>query len=246
MSWLNYTMKDYIYIPIIIILYNLYKKYVFILDEYSKHYKDIKSINIINTTDTEMKLYFKFNFIGINRNPIIINAESFQLLGDNYFTNYIKFENKQIIKDKTNIIEIKIEDDYKAFKSMIESIKFNTNILVEDVNIDIILELIKTYCLDMEDIKVAFESMRDSNIKTITDIKTKCTLKCVNCKSGYKEATNNSDSCNFHSGSITEININNILWDCCGDQPTSGTCVEGYHILDLQHFEQLKKLYKIV
>jgi len=208
----------------------------------------MKSINIIE--ENEMKTYFKFNFVGIDVNPIIINAESFQLLGTNYFTNYIEFENKQIEfklqQDKTNIIELKIEDDYKAFKSMIESIKFNTNILFEDANICIVLKLIDKYALDMEDIKNDFEMKNNYSIKTITDIKTKCTLKCFNCKSGYKEVDNNSDACNFHSGIVTEININNIMWDCCGDQPTSGTCVEGYHIFDVNHFEKLKKMYKII
>ena len=217
---------------------------MFILGEYSKHSKDMQIINIIREPD--LKLYFKFHFVGSDMLPIIINAECFQLLGTNYFTNCMKYKHEQIIQEKTNIIEIKTEHDPKALKSVIESIKFNTPIVVEDANIDIILELINTYCLDMEDIKVAFENIKDANINTMIDIKTKCTLKCINCKKGYKEVYNTMNACRFHSDIITKIDHNNMLWNCCGTESTSEPCVIGYHIFDTEHFAKLKELYKIV
>ena len=153
-----------------------------------------------------------------------------------YEVENTKLENngKDKDKDKDNII-IELWEDKEIILSIFDSIKFNSLIIYDDVNIDYLYELANYYnipehiltLLEEKKNKIESESLELKKIKE-NIILDETIYECNICGIGFKKSENKNDSCKTHKYGY---NFNEGKFVCCARPiEDENFCRIGYHI----------------
>ena len=216
-----------------------HKRYIF---KYETYFKNDNPTNII---EEDMKLldsnekYIIFNFIGTSK-KCVINWADYEFMEENYFSNLVKYSEKNIIIHNT-------DEDYDIVKYLFMSIKYRKILIDEYINnktqlyyVEKLLEkwaindsLINEYIIkkknecDYKDIHV--ETLKES-MNILSNKKTiflNHVFNCENCKCGFTEITNHENACKYHTKNVSSLSNR---WECCGNNREHAGCKVGYHV----------------
>lgn len=160
-------------------------------------------------------------------NPLLeFSKMNIVYLEGTYLYNLIEIEyNKEAVN------QINLDIDKMALKSILDSLKLNTLVIYEGVNLDYLHGFATKWCLPnwfLDQLKVELIG----NIKFKTIISAYNTINriklCTICNNGFNEAENDDFSCIRHLKK--NVNINGI-YECCGKTCLeSKGCQYGYHV----------------
>ena len=145
--------------------------------------------------------------------------------------NFEWYLSKLINYDYDNDNEIEIWEDKEAVLSILDSIKFNTLIIYNNVNIDYLLQLCNYWCVPewlINDINIKKNVLKleeyQRKINLTFDNKSKI---CKLCNCGFKEGENTSNSCKRHKNGF---NNSTNKYYCCQQISFDDYCCIGYHV----------------
>ena len=181
-------------------------------------------------------------------NVLFKKSELINLVDEDWFIkNLLELEfAEQQIPDKLEICE-----DKNTALSLIETMRYNTLIVLPNVSLDYLLALSHKWCLPEFINKMIMDRInqninvnrieQNGNISFFDDVDTKITFQCINCKGGFKVAENKSNSCVIHPD---KPNFVSDKWVCCGKSLDSPPCVESYHVMSHYHLELYNNMKK--
>lgn len=193
-----------------------------------------------------VNLNFREESVHINRKEIT------DLIIDDWFlSNILQMDFKDGLPKKLDINE-----DKNTAMSLIESLRYNSLIVLPNVSLDYMLSLSYKWCLPQYINKMIIDRINyNVNINRIEEnlgdnmfdfIDTAMTFKCENCRGGFKISENTSESCEYHSGTI---NYGLEIYICCGQKMTGPPkpCRKSYHVMcrdDMRFYLEAKKKYR--
>ena len=128
--------------------------------------------------------------------------------------------------------EIKIFEDMNHVMSIIESIRYNTLVILNNVSLNLLLVLAEKWCspqwlLDKITEKKQLDDANINNLNSKDNIIQNFIFKCINCQRGFKKNENTNKSCKFHCNDLNSVNFR---FRCCGREITEEHCCIGYHV----------------
>jgi hypothetical protein len=172
-------------------------------------------------TDTEITIKSRD---GQNLN---IPFHSFEIMDD--------FMIKHMIMDTNDTSHIYIDEDYIIIKSIIDSLRYKTLIIENDVNLKLMYYVCDKWCTPdwlIEAIDKEINMTRKFlSIEKFIDLLNNNTYKCTNCGVGFNKYNNKSGSCKTHRDRHTIPGSNN--YRCCNKEEP---CMIGYHCINMTDF----------
>jgi hypothetical protein len=144
-----------------------------------------------------------------------------------------------------NIDTFNIWEDKQIVLTILDSVRYNKLIFNDNINLNYLLVLAEKWCVPTNIIDEINYKIKQTNI---IDILLPEVKQCKNCKIGYKETENTSNSCQIHDDIFINHGKNH---HCCGISSTDHShekrlgCKKGFHIqqnLTQIHLDYLTKL----
>ena len=129
---------------------------------------------------------------------------------------------------------VEINEDKNTVMSLIETMRYNSLIVLEGVSLDYMLALGEKWCLP-DCFLLAIKERQDKLEKSKPEPGTKygynnVVFTCINCGTGFKESENTPTSCKYHR---LPMGPGGIRFPCCGRHYGEEQCVVGYHSLSI-------------
>lgn len=124
---------------------------------------------------------------------------------------------------KENVSRLEINEDKNTVMSIIETMRYNTLIVLKDVSIDYMLSLADKWCIPEMFIELMEKEKTKPKKKYIDDVIFMCSI----CKTGFKMSENKANSCKSHPA----IFVSDGRFMCCGRTSEEEHCRIGYHVL---------------
>ena len=124
---------------------------------------------------------------------------------------------------KEDLYRIEINEDKNTAMSIIETMRYNTLIVLKDVSIDYMIALADKWSIPEMFIEIIKnEKTRPKKNNILDDM----IFLCTKCGCGFKMNENKSDSCKSHPTFVSDGRF-----ICCGRTSDEEPCRIGYHIL---------------
>ena len=127
-----------------------------------------------------------------------------------------------------------IWEDYDVVMSILESLRYNSLIVLKNVSLDYLLKLAEKWCVPewlIQLIKERIESEKQCKLVNkpfaLKFLEETVLFTCKICGTGFKLCENTKNSCKSHKSSYSSISTK---FDCCGRDENGPCCVEGYHV----------------
>ena len=127
-----------------------------------------------------------------------------------------------------------IWEDYDVVMSILESLRYNSLIVLKNVSLDYLLKLAEKWCVPewlIQLIKERIESEKQCKLVNkpfaLKFLEENVLFTCKICGTGFKLCENTKTSCKSHKSSFSSISQK---FDCCGKDENGSCCVEGYHV----------------
>ena len=170
----------------------------------------------MNVTKKPIELSFRGESVFMTRGDIsgLVDEEWFLsvIVGDDYW--------------KEDLNKVEINEDKNTVMSIIETMRYNTLIVLKYMSIDYMIALADKWCIPeifIEFMKTEKEAPEKDN-NPLDDIVFLCSI----CKTGFKMSENKPDSCKSHP---TYISSHSGSFVCCGRTIEEEPCRIGYHVL---------------
>ena len=127
---------------------------------------------------------------------------------------------------------IEVNEDKKTAMSIIETMRHNDLIILNDVSIDYMLKLGEKWCIPecfLELIRVEKNKPTEKNNDMV--------FSCMICDTGFKVSENTKTSCKCH-----RLGLGSSVYTCCGSTDKNDHCIIGYHVLSTSDKEFILKL----
>ena len=139
---------------------------------------------------------------------------------------------------------IEISEPKNVFMSVVDTLRYNTIIIHDNVSYSYFLALCDKWCVP----DWVFADTKES-IHTKSLIKGKIRnlmlKKCINCHALFDLNENSKDSCKRHTGSLVKKESGFFIYSCCGE-PHSRPCCTGYHQCpDFDVREDVRKIQEL-
>lgn len=165
-----------------------------------------------------------------NRSIIIPKDELIRICDDDWFLK-IMIEADYLQKENENY---NIWEDYDVVMSILESLRYNSLIVLKNVSLDYLLKLAEKWCVPewlLNDIKgrIYDEKQNIINKKSykLKFIEENILFTCKICGTGFKLGENTKTSCKSHKSQFSALTHK---FDCCGKDENGPCCVQGYHV----------------
>lgn len=132
---------------------------------------------------------------------------------------------------------IEVNEDKKTAMSIIETMRHNDLIVLNDVSINYMLKLGEKWCIPecfLELIREEKNKPKEKNSALDNMV-----FSCINCQSGFKLYENTRSSCKTHRYSF---NSQFGGFSCCGSTDKNDHCIIGYHVLSTSDKDLIQKL----
>ena len=127
-----------------------------------------------------------------------------------------------------------IWEDYDVVMSILESLRYNSLIVLKNVSLDYLLKLAEKWCVPewlIQLVKERIESEKQCKLVNkpfaLKFLEENVLFTCKICGTGFKLYENTKTSCKSHKSSFSSISQK---FDCCGKDENGSCCVEGYHV----------------
>ena len=175
---------------------------------------------------------------------IITKKELLSFCDESWFLSILV--NTPFIEDDTN--EYEVWEDYNTILSIIETLRYQKLIVLENVNLDYYLGLCDKWCLptwiiDEIQNKKKNNNNNDLHTKIMNYIENNYIFKCDNCTIGFKISENTNTSCQKHRYSFDGIQRKFL---CCNTSDVNNFCIKGYHISNISIsivYDEVKKIF---
>ena len=165
-----------------------------------------------------------------NKNIIIPKDELIRICDEEWFLKTM-VEADYLKKDDENYT---IWEDYDVVMSILESLRYNSLIVLKNVSLDYLLKLSEKWCIPewlLNDISNRIEVEKLNKIRKksykLKFIEETILFTCKICGTGFKLGENTKTSCKSHKSQFSSISQR---FDCCGQDENGPCCVEGYHV----------------
>lgn len=142
---------------------------------------------------------------------------------------------KNMVIDTGDTSDIYIDEDYIIIKSIIDSLRYRTLIVENDVNLRLMYCVCDKWCCPEWLSKALDEQINMSqkllSVEKFIDRITNNIYTCKNCGVGFNKYNNKPGSCKTHRLGSTMAGSNNYA--CCNKEEP---CMIGYHSVDLPDF----------
>ena len=133
------------------------------------------------------------------------------------------------IEDKSECINIDINEDYDIIKCIYDSLRYNTLINNKDTNLKLMYMVADKWCVSLElleEIKnKIFLNKKHLDLCSLYEKIKGETAVCKICLKGFNKNKNTFDSCKSHGHSSPNTNTN--IFGCCNKEES---CKVGYHV----------------
>ena len=165
-----------------------------------------------------------------NRSIIIPKDELIRICDDEWFLK-IMIEADYLKKENENY---NVWEDYDVVMSILESLRYNSLIVLKNVSLDYLLKLAEKWCVPewlIQLVKERIESEKQCKLVNkpfaLKFLEENVLFTCKICGTGFKLCENTKTSCKSHKSSFSSISQK---FDCCGKDENGSCCVEGYHV----------------
>ena len=142
---------------------------------------------------------------------------------------------KNMIMDTGDTSNINIDEDYIIIKSIIDSMRYRTLIVENNVNLQLMYCVCDKWCCPEWLIKDIDEQINLSkkfiSVENFIDRLNNNIYKCTNCGTGFNKYNNKFGSCKTHRRGYTISNSN--IYACCNKEEP---CMIGHHCVDMSDF----------
>ena len=130
---------------------------------------------------------------------------------------------------KSDLDTLEVNEDKNTAMSIIETMRYNSLIVLNNVSLDYMLVLAEKWCIPDQFIQYIKDKKTNpdetlTNDKTVNNMVFKCTL----CNTGFKIKENKKDSCKYHA---TYISPTSGRFICCNGTLEDQPCHIGYHLM---------------
>ena len=139
--------------------------------------------------------------------------------------------------------KIMINEDKNIALSLIETIRYNKIVLLDNIDINLMLLLSQKWRVPDSTINLIKSEINKNkgNLYNSESILNHLIFQCINCKIGFKLHENKKTSCICHPQSFNHVSRR---FDCCGRDSSSKPCSKGYHCLSNFDIEKIIQLSK--
>ena len=174
---------------------------------------------------------------------IIPKEELIRICDQDWFLKTI-IEADYLKKDDENYT---IWEDFDVVMSILETLRYNSLIVLRNVSLDYLLKLSEKWCVPQWVLSEISNRIEIENLNKIRKksykmkfIEDNLLFTCKICGTGFKLGENTKTSCKSHKSSYSSISQK---FDCCGQDENGSCCVEGYHV-PLEDIKYKMKEYK--
>ena len=186
-----------------------------------------------------IELCFRGHSVFMSKNELIELVDDDWFLSTLLTTNFQKFCRTNNENDNENDTDkIVLNEDKNTAMSLIDTLRYNTLIVLPNVSLDYMLALSEKWCLPddlnrMIKDKIQLDNYNNNHPPKLID---KLFFKCINCETGFKLSNNQFNSCLFHS-KVYNQQAQEYL--CCGKDRTFLGCRRGYHAINHYDLHQI-------
>ena len=139
---------------------------------------------------------------------------------------------KNMVMDTGDTSDLYIDEDYIIIKSIIDSLRYRTLIVENDVNLRLMYCVCDKWCCPEWLSKALDDQINMSqkllSVEKFMDRLNNNIYKCKNCGVGFNKYNNKPGSCKTHGRGVTIPGSNNYA--CCNKEEP---CMIGYHCADM-------------
>ena len=173
----------------------------------------------------------------MNGDKILVNSKDFFWKKHNDFLSTII--SSYPVEDET----IHLFEDNLAVLSLIQSLKANKLLLMNNTSLDVMLELADKWCVEQWLIDLIKDEIIQTQKKSdINSVINSFTFKCAVCYSGYDIYHNKPGNCKSHR---LPFNIAVGKYPCCGATREQDFCIKGTHTPMCSSMDTFINLYKL-